>query len=319
MIIRFNIEEKLKKTSSRFHPRHLLRNRIYLKRKLLKERRVNEVNADLTRRLQTCLTKRVSEAESLRAWNMPLKDSHRRLTVALIGVKRGRTLLYIDGDKDELAPPLKRQRFTTITNDAPEESRTCHIDHAATENDGVTNDDYNCDDDDDDDTSVNWDFVLSHYNRAIPENNCATVYSQPSSDEIVTQTINRRDSLCYSDSDDDYDVDSLVGLDILDLADDASTTSGIDLVLGMDNNDFAMDHDEDIIDVVPMAPDTTDNEDVVEAEVPPPVSPPTQQVRRSRRLAIVRTRSELLPVLPPTLRRSPRLALLPRISYVGMC
>jgi hypothetical protein len=85
-----------------------------------------------------------------------------------------------------------------------------------------------------------------------------------------------------------------------------------------DVNDFSMSQTE-AIDDLPMISSTTDNEDTVEEaeEVPPFLSPPTQHVRRSRRLAIARTINEVQ--VPPMLRRSPRLALKPRVSYVGMC
>jgi hypothetical protein len=49
----------------------------------------------------------------------------------------------------------------------------------------------------------------------------------------------------------------------------------------------------------------------------PSIVPPLPQVRRSQRLANARTLQEL--PIPPILRRSPRLALMPRVSYVGMC
>jgi hypothetical protein len=67
----------------------------------------------------------------------------------------------------------------------------------------------------------------------------------------------------------------------------------------------------------PLPSNTTDHVEVVDEEVAPLIAPPTQQVRRSRRLALARTRNEA--IVPPMLRRSPRLALLPRVSYVGMC
>jgi len=69
-------------------------------------------------------------------------------------------------------------------------------------------------------------------------------------------------------------------------------------------------------DLVPVL----DSEDVVAPPEAPPVPPPSmptippqQQLRRSLRIA-----ANAPPILP-LLRRSPRLALKPRVSYVGMC
>jgi hypothetical protein len=58
---------------------------------------------------------------------------------------------------------------------------------------------------------------------------------------------------------------------------------------------------------------------VVQLPVLPIVSPPLPQLRRSQRLANAAASRQTLPPLPPELRRSPRLALKPRVSYVGMC
>lgn len=74
------------------------------------------------------------------------------------------------------------------------------------------------------------------------------------------------------------------------------------IVAGPDDND---DDDEE----------EGEEEEEVSQEVPPPPPPPVvehppHQPRRSRRIAAM---------TPPVLRRSPRLALLPRVSYVGMC
>jgi hypothetical protein len=51
---------------------------------------------------------------------------------------------------------------------------------------------------------------------------------------------------------------------------------------------------------------------------PPSLSPP-QQLRRSARIAAIAALPLLRTPVLPILRRSPRLALVPRISYVGMC
>jgi hypothetical protein len=60
------------------------------------------------------------------------------------------------------------------------------------------------------------------------------------------------------------------------------------------------------------------NDEEKEQEVPL-IDPPMPQVRRSQRLANALRTKELLRPTPPILRRSPRLALIPRVSYVGMC
>ena len=98
------------------------------------------------------------------------------------------------------------------------------------------------------------------------------------------------------------------------------------IVGGSDDNDEVEDQVPAPLDVVFIVGGSNDNEEVKDQaptspSPPVPPSPPTSPTpppvvdshlpppRRSRRIAMM---------TPPVLRRSPRLALLPRVSYVGM-
>jgi phosphoribosyl-AMP cyclohydrolase len=88
--------------------------------------------------------------------------------------------------------------------------------------------------------------------------------------------------------------------------DDESLASDVDLNIVMDNNSNEEEEQEQVVE------EQQQEEEEEEEEIPPP-----QPVRRSQRLAS--NLQAILPALVPVLRRSPRLALLPRVSYVGMC
>jgi hypothetical protein len=110
------------------------------------------------------------------------------------------------------------------------------------------------------------------------------------------------DSLCCSNiSNEDENRDSMNQTSI----DDEPIAPDVELDLVVEEN------------FVPVVQEAEEEE--VELPVPPVVSPPLPQLRRSQRLANAAASRQTLPLLPPVLRRSPRLALKPRVSYVGMC
>jgi hypothetical protein len=73
---------------------------------------------------------------------------------------------------------------------------------------------------------------------------------------------------------------------------------------------------ESVLGMVDDVDNNITDDDKIQELLPPPATPPSplKQVRRSRRIAVM---SE--PPLLPFLRRSLRLGLIPRVSYVGMC
>jgi hypothetical protein len=159
----------------------------------------------------------------------------------------------------------------------------------------------------------NWGFELMNYNNNIASSpahdmeqsrksrrqakNWGLELMQYNNDKNKTYD----DSICCNDSsDDDKNRDSINQTSI----DDQPIAPDVELDLVVEEN------------FVPVVPE---EEEVVELPVPPVVSPPLPQLRRSQRLANAAASRQTLPLLPRVLRRSPRLALKPRVSYVGMC
>jgi hypothetical protein len=164
----------------------------------------------------------------------------------------------------------------------------------------------------------NWGFELMNYN-----NNIASVASSPAHDmeqsrksrrqaknwglELMQYNNNKNetydDSLCCNDSsdNDDENRDSIYQTSI----DDEPIAPDVELDLVVEENFVPVVQEEEDV--------------VVQLPVLPVVSPPLPQLRRSQRLANAAASRQTLPPLPPELRRSPRLALKPRVSYVGMC
>jgi hypothetical protein len=170
----------------------------------------------------------------------------------------------------------------------------------------------------------NWGFELMNYN-----NNIASVASSPAHDmeqsrksrrqaknwglELMQYNNNKTydDSLCCNDSsNNDENRDSINQTSIDDEPIAPNQTS-------IDDEPIAPDVDPDLVVEESFVPEVQEEE--VELPVPPVLSPPLPQLRRSQRLANAAASRQTLPLLPRVLRRSPRLALKPQVSYVGMC
>ena len=220
------------------------------------------------------------------------------------GVKRRRSLISECDEKDELtAPPLKRQRIhEPVVAPEPGVKRRRSVLHIGDEIDELAP-------------------PLKRHRLTVNDDN-----DDNEAEEELTDI--RNDSLCYSDSDDDNDDDdTLFGLSIIDEAEmEEEQEQEQEAFPLFDNNEDSDDEleasDAAVVPSLGLVMDDANEEEVAEeqaqeTEAPSNISPPPTQVRRSERLANARNLQARLRL--PVLRRSPRLALLPRVSYVGMC
>ena len=223
-----------------------------------------------------------------------------------IGNKRKRGfLIETDEDKDDLQP-TKRQRFTTVAENEP----TAPHNDDAQEDIGNNLDDSLCYSEDNDENDDGDDDSMLF--------GLAFVDDEPLLPVGVLGTEDNEDDIDEEQHDEEKEVQVLPSPPadkepLIEATDDEP--------LDMDNIDTNYNNNDDH-EVV----DGEDDDEEEEEEVPPATPPsPPQQLRRSRRIAANAVTTQVPPpppllllLLQPLLRRSARLALIPRVSYVGM-
>ena len=231
----------------------------------------------------------------------------RRLTESGDKRKRG-FLIETDEDKDDLQP-TKRQRFTTVAENEP----TAPHNDDAQEDIGNNLDDSLCYSEDNDENDDGDDDSMLF--------GLAFVDDEPLLPVGVLGTEDNEDDIDEEQHDEEKEVQVLPSPPadkepLIEATDDEP--------LGMDNIDtnYNNNDDHEVVD----GEDDDEEEEEEEEEVPPATPPsPPQQLRRSRRIAANAVTTQVPPpppllllLLQPLLRRSARLALIPRVSYVGM-